>query len=56
MAPDVADELLPLVSMGGGGGGPIDCRSCVTVVAALCAAVISPDWTADSKDVKSVMN
>ncbi len=67
--PDVAEvvlvELVPLLLVsvdedgggpGGGGGGAIDWRSCSTELAAVCAVVISPDWTAEISEVRSVMN
>lgn len=57
---DVLLLLLLLLSLGGGGGrlAPLVrlARSCVMLCAALCALVVSPDFTALSRLFKSVKN
>ena len=54
------DELVSLLGETGGGGILPElirlARSCSTLVAADCAVVVSPDWTALKSELRSVRN
>ena len=48
----VAEFVPPVFASGGGGGGP--CKCCIMPARILCALVVSPEESADSREFKSV--